>query len=479
MTKIPVDEIRFHPVSFGDPAGRLFRWQDGLYRAIAPDRASFCRELFDSGMVRTLFERRWLVETEIAPLEMPGYGLVLKHRRIPFVSYAFEWCAAMLKEAALCVLDLERELARARLTLQDAHPWNVLFDGPRPVYVDFGSIVPLNAETVWRASNEFCQYFLYPLQMMAHGHGRVARWLLHDTDHGILPEECAALTGRPADRPTLRRLSLDALALLKSRLPFRFHAPLKEGTARVRSIVTERLLPDRWRRHLEHALEEVFDRLREEVERIPTVEPRTEWSEYYHAAFPSFDPSPAWSAKHRSVRQVFDEARPATVLDVGCNRGWYSQLAARSGARVVAFDTDETCVTRLHADAADAALPILPLIGDIRNPAPGYGLDNQWIAPATERLRCEWVLGLAIVHHLAFKMRLSLDQIVQGLSAFSSRGLLVEFIPPDDRYVSEWRPERLPEYALDTMRAALERRYRVVRVMPSDPEPRVLLRCEK
>ena len=48
----------------------------------------------------------------------------------------------MLRDAALAILTLAAELAERGLTLKDSHPWNVLFHGTRPVWVDVTSVGP-------------------------------------------------------------------------------------------------------------------------------------------------------------------------------------------------------------------------------------------------------------------------------------------------------------------------------------------------
>ena len=48
----------------------------------------------------------------------------------------------MLRDAALLTLDLNIALLDYDCMLQDAYPWNVLFDSSQPVFVDFTSIVP-------------------------------------------------------------------------------------------------------------------------------------------------------------------------------------------------------------------------------------------------------------------------------------------------------------------------------------------------
>jgi SAM-dependent methyltransferase len=212
---------------------------------------------------------------------------------------------------------------------------------------------------------------------------------------------------------------------------------------------------------------------------MPLVQERTDWSSYYDGAFPSFDPSPEWTPKQHSMCEVLRRTQPTTVLDIGSNRGWYAQLAAKMGAAVVAFDVDEPSVSRLYLDSKAAALPILPLLMSFANPTPGYGVCNEALAPATERLRCDLVVALALVHHLVFKQRLRFEQIVRGLSSFSSRWLLIEFIGPQDRYVREWMTDRYSWYNLEGMKAALTSSFSIRQCLASNLEHRTLILCEK
>ena len=83
-----------------------------------------------------------LIESELTSLTTESNQAVLRHRRVPVVSYCYEWVAPMLKAAALVTVELCIRLAENGLTLQDGHPWNILFDDTKPVYIDAGSIVP-------------------------------------------------------------------------------------------------------------------------------------------------------------------------------------------------------------------------------------------------------------------------------------------------------------------------------------------------
>src|SRR4029079_18733966 len=103
---IPTEEIEFHPTSFCDRAGRLFSWKGELYRGITKHRASVLKKFLDDGSAQGLVDKG-LIDTELTEFAVDGYEIVVKHRRVPFVSYASEWCPEMVKDAALCVADLE------------------------------------------------------------------------------------------------------------------------------------------------------------------------------------------------------------------------------------------------------------------------------------------------------------------------------------------------------------------------------------
>src|SRR5262245_16779020 len=190
---ISYDQITFHPHSFGDPDGRLFRFDGGLYRAISNEKTPFFSRLFEDGTIGELVNRGLLVRSEPADLTLDGYGMVLRHTSVPFVSYPNEWCAAMFKDAALAYLDLLKELVQRGLTLKDTHPWNLLFDGAKPLYVDMTSITPLTEGSTCPNYEKFCRYYLYPLVLMSRGHERIVRWLLVDYE-GILPSDYLMMT---------------------------------------------------------------------------------------------------------------------------------------------------------------------------------------------------------------------------------------------------------------------------------------------
>jgi hypothetical protein len=167
------------------------------------------------------------------------------------------------------------------------------------------------------------------------------------------------------------------------------------------------------------------------------------------------------------------------VLDIGSKTGWYSKLAALQGSKVVAFDIDSARVTRLYYDARDRDLPILPLVMDFTKPTPTIGFLSHHSIAATERFKCDLVLALGIVQHIAFMRSLTFEQIVGGLSLVSKRWLVVEFVPAEDESLRELQYRRPASYVLDILIAELKKKFNSISVIPFEPAPRVLVLCEK
>ena len=69
----------------------------------------------------------------------------------------------MFKDAALNILKLNMALVKHGLCTQDAHPWNVLFDGRFPKFVDFTSIIKIPEYGVSYVIKEFNEYCTNPL----------------------------------------------------------------------------------------------------------------------------------------------------------------------------------------------------------------------------------------------------------------------------------------------------------------------------
>jgi hypothetical protein len=484
VTRTPEVPVEFHHLSWVDPVGRLFWYEGNLYRGIREQRATLYRDLLESGIIQELVARRLLIDTWATDLTTDEFPLIVQHRVLPVVSFASEWCSSQLKAAALAVLDLEAALRAHDLTLIDINPWNLLFDGVWPLYVDFSSIAPLADKNTWAARDEFHEFYLNPLLLFGKGLGRFARRLLCDPWVGVKDIDLERMKVIPRKRKTPAMMLLaTAKRLGKFSIPRASQPPIGKL---MRGLRTRTKKTRRAGDQLPH-----IQALRDRVDALCIRGTRTPWEGYYVNNFPGFSPEENWTTKHHSIREIIEETKPRTLLDVGSNSGWYSQMAASCGVRVIAADSDESAVNELYANARTAELPIHPVFMDVRFPESAQGPGYRFFGPATHRFNSEMVLALGLVHHLVFTWDLNFDQIVDALDGFSSRWLVVEFVGPADGVVKRlWNADNLHWYRLDNFIQSLGRSYNIISQLPSDsgglddglnlgPDDRTILLCEK
>lgn len=455
-----------------DKHGLLYKGEKSMLRLINNEYSSFYAEIAKSPVVEKLVNQGVLVQSRTVMANVPGYEIAIEHPIISPVSYPFEWTPNMFKDAALTILRLNRELVCEGLCTQDAHPWNVMFDGVTPKFVDFTSIVRLE-ERSWGALSEFNQYCLGSLLLMAKGYPTTARALLREI-FGY-PEHSLAINLASKVGPS-HLMGQRARSL---RIAFQVFKESGLGLAR---MVQARFASSRGALY---EVESVIDY----VESLDVTPRSTESSAYYGGAnvLPVYDGSKEKieslkdsTPKHKVIHRVLSETGISSVLDIGCNRGLYAQFAASKGIRVVGIDTDELALDQMYLDSKRLGTSALPLFVNAVAPAQAVGFMALPFPDVGTRLRSELVLCLAVVHHLVFKRtQMSFEQIARTLSDYSSRYLLVEFVPKEDEHVSQWHSEQYSWYTEENFRKALSLHFSKIDSFASFPEPRVLLLCEK
>jgi ribosomal protein L11 methylase PrmA len=139
---------------------------------------------------------------------------------------------------------------------------------------------------------------------------------------------------------------------------------------------------------------------------------------------------------------MVERVGPASVWDLGANTGYFSRIAAESGASTIAFDMDPACVERAYLDAKQRGESrLLPLVLDLFNPTPATGWMNRERAAILDRGAPDLVLALALIHHLSFVGNQPMENLAKffcGLAPW----LLIEFVPEDDPQVRRLARQR-------------------------------------
>jgi hypothetical protein len=173
--------------SFRDPAGHIADFGDRIVRTVRRSAADDLLAFLASVSSKSFCDSGLLVRTQAAGDDATG-DLLFEHERIPFVSYPYEWCPEMLHAAAELTLELAYGCIKEGFSLKDATPYNVLFRGPHPVFVDLLSFERRDpGDPTWLPYAQFVRTFLLPLLACRHLGFRLDQLMLAERD-GIDPE---------------------------------------------------------------------------------------------------------------------------------------------------------------------------------------------------------------------------------------------------------------------------------------------------
>jgi len=346
--------------------------------------------------------------------------VVLEHERVDFPSFPYEWPPEMLHAAALLTLDLAQALLAEGLGLKDATPYNILFRGPDPVFIDVLSFERRDADdATWLAYAQFVRSFLLPL-LASKAYGLRLDQLLTTRRDGLEPEDVYRWT------TLLQRLRPPFFGLVS--MPTWLGARHNQDDA---SIYQKGRSSDPAKARF--ILNALLNGLRRTLKRLePAAGKGSAWSDYMTG---NNNYTPAhFEAKERFVKEALAEYGVRAVLDVGCNTGHFSALAARGDAKVVAVDDDPVVLGEVWRRARAEKLDILPLVVNLSRPSPGTGWRNRECASFLERARGTFdaVLMLAVIHHMLVTERVPLAEILDLAAELTRSWLVIEFIAPDD-----------------------------------------------
>ena len=341
------------------------------------------------------------------------------HPRVWFPSYAHEWPAEMLEAAGQLTLRLAEKLIEKNWGLKDATPFNILFEGTKPVFVDVLSFEKRDPEdAIWRPYQQFVNTFLLPL-LVNKTRGISLRSVFLANREGVDIQEAGKLyTGvskfksRVFSIVTLPNM-LASKAESKSDL---YSAGKKMPAEQARFI-----------------LGRSFARLKKQLAAVsPEPDRKSKWTGYTQHNVTTI---PAYMrAKQLFVENAIERLRPQHVLDVGCNTGHFSFFAARSGARVVGIDHDPEVLGQVWRDARKEGLDVLPLAVDLSRPSPRMGWRNSEIPSFLDRAEGSFdlVMMLAVLHHVLVQDRIPLMDVLKLAADLTTDALIIEFVPPSD-----------------------------------------------
>jgi SAM-dependent methyltransferase len=465
---VKIIDPKFDNASYIDPRGRVLHYEGGILRAFFPETAVFYKELLSSNKMATLTKQGRIIDFDFMPdIEIKGFSLVVRQREILNLNYCFEWSPTMLKDAALLTLDLAIDFCDDGIFLQDATPYNILFDSAKPTFIDLCSFTPAISGYIWSAYQQFCNFFLFPLYLFNCGDLDLTTQLMKNCNEGISAEAIIRIMSF-SDKAKIpgyfARVFLPKIMSQAISISF--------NQTKIRPLLSH-LMETKKKAELQKIRKKFFRGLKKDILYLGAPDKTKKlWSNYYQQT-----EQDVLQKKLGIIDSVTKSLNPKTVLDIGCNRGEFSILASKTGARVVAFDTDSYCIDMLYKKAKSENLAILSLVMDILNPTPGMGWRGMQFKNAQERFKSEMVYALALTHHLVFLKGLNFMRIIQSIKDFCGKWLIIEYISCDDPQVKLLPRRPSLDYSFynqDNFLKALSEQFSEVSILPKYSDTRIL-----
>ncbi len=449
--------------SYRDRKGYVFTSGERILRGVDTGAAEVQQDFIASKVFKRLVGSGQFIGTEIAkddPAELGilGAALLLEHERVPFVSYPYEWPFAALRAAALLHLDVHLELLEHGYTLSDASAYNIQFRGPKPVFIDVLSVERYVEGAYWNGHRQFCDQFLSPLLFSAK-FGVPYNAMYRGKLEGFSSTELASLL-RLRDKFSLQ-------TLLNIVLPAWFESAARRGRVAAKGVANRRALP-------KSSLRSMLMGLRRWIERLSPPSSLTDWTSY--AADNTYH-SEERAAKREFVAQAVRGASPRAVLDLGCNTGDYASVALSAGAGyVIGAEADPATAHLAFLRAQKEQLNFLPIVQDAANASPAQGWLGAERPSFMERGKFDFLIALAVEHHLAIGRNIPLDQVVQWMVSLAPKGL-IEFVQKTDttvRRMLSLREDIFSDYTEENFRNLLAANARIVESKTVSKEGRII-----
>lgn len=440
--------------SFRDPEGSVFFHDEDVYRSF-PD-TSF--QKIDS-LVNSDFFKKWMqngdvIETSIIDNTIAKHDKVgkylLRHKKIPFIIYPYEWSFYMLKDAALLTLSILKECLKHNFILKDGTAWNITFHNGKMCFFDILSIESYKNGQTWDGYAQFCQEFLYPLLIQAYK-GIDFHVFMKGSLKGVEPKIAVQFFGfRDWFRPGIfKHVILNAKLAGSTKIA---HAKLKNKIH----------LPKEALVHIVKNLETIIENLHPNYK-------NSIWFNYTQKN--TYAESDSHQKREFILGALNEFAALDTVIDFGCNTGDYSILASEQ-CNVISCDIDSACIDKLYLHIKSQSHNrhnISPLVLDLMNPSAQCGWRLRERRSIHDRLPRQGsaFLALALIHHICIASNVPLENFIEFIATVAPQGVLewVDKSDPMVQFLLQNRKDVFDNYSWENFEKILSEHFKIAKIV--------------
>lgn len=428
---MPTSKLQRIPSSHRDPTSHVYKDNGGnIIRKIAPETVQIIHGKTSFTQIEEPFE---------------GSNEYFRVKKIPFISYYYEYPFPVLKDMALFYLDVLEDLLKSGNSLSDGTPFNCTYTGnKRFEFFDLGSIVQFDKNKGWEGYKQFLTDFYYPLVYLSD---------LKSIYPGAL---------LPFINDSKWMFNIEFSFKQRWRLPnILFSDFIRRSLKKDLDPIAANKIEIS-----NKGIEKIIALLRSAISNLNYKKPKTRWDDYYtNTILQNY-----LEEKERLFKQLYEKASalvPASSLSVdwGANTGHFSHLMAHTSKNtVIAVESDHNAVSELYQK--NKTDKIIPIHSSIFNPIPAVGFEynrESLLERLSKQAHIQGALGL--IHHMQHELNLSYDDIVSFFynSSANNALLIIEYVDPaDDRY----RLIRNPNYpfaeGIDAFVESLNKKYSII-----------------
>ena len=440
--------------SFRDPTGRVFYSNNKIYREIFSSGFEKYNFIKKNDILSDLVEKKYLVNSfeskEDEHLKSKKDSIIIRHEKIDYISYPYEWSFSQLQDAAIFHLDLQLYLLEKNAKLIDASAYNIQFHNNKPIFIDLLSIEKYQEGEFWSAHKQFCENFLNPLILASKksiNFNNLFRGNLNGVSTGEL---CSMLNFFDFLSPVIF-INVYMLNIIENRSK---RDPLKT----VNSIKNKKGLS-------KSSFKFLLLRLKKFISKLKIKNQVTVWENYSDTNTYSDNEE----IKKIEVVENFLQLNDFKMLaDLGCNDGKYSRLASKNKIeKIIAFDFDLKVIDRAYLYCKKNNLNILPLYLDFSNPSSNLGWLENERKGFIKRANFDSILALALIHHLAIAKNIPLSDAIDFLTSLAPKGL-IEFVPKEDptvKLMMSLKGDIFPNYTEENFKKLLEKKVKIEKII--------------
>jgi hypothetical protein len=450
MLVISQHRPQFEEGSFRDPDGRVFYLANKVYRTVSAQFLVLLQNPIFEKLLRDLESQNLILKSKLIKTESLGlpretFGeVVLEIDRVPFTTYPYEWTFDMLRDAAITTLNILTTSLDHGFILKDATAFNILFYKNSPHWIDLCSFETHAEGNAWAGYAQFCRSFLFPLLINSYKH---------------------------VDFQPLLRGYLGEIQLPTARAFFSWSDAMKPGV--LKDVILQNFLQSKFSNQ-EIVVKEATQGMDRELilrnlERLKSIirslknPTQSEWSDYqvtHHYSTEELE------TKKNFVSEGLNRVQPENVVDLGCNWGNFSDIARASARHVISVDVDAATLNRFYLRTKGMESQVCA-VNNLADPSPAMGWQLHERKSSTDRLRADYFLALALIHHLRISANVPLEMIVESISKMGSAGI-IEFVDKRDEMVQKMltlRPDVYSDYTWENFERLILKRFAIQKMV--------------